>query len=48
MIRGIYKIVYNVSATILKFCLLFSGKVYSIHPLKLDNMTDGSVVIPFL
>ena len=47
MIRDTFKLVYNVSAMILKFCY-FSVQVYSIHPFKLVNMTKESVDISLL
>ena len=46
MIRDTFKLVYNVSAMILKKKNYV--QVYSIHPFKLVNMTKESVDIPLL
>ena len=48
MIRDTFKLVYNYLAMILKCCYFFYVLVYSIHPLKLVNMTKESVDIPIL
>ena len=50
MIRDTFKLVYNVSAMILKLCynVILYVQVYSIHPFKLVNMTKEGVDIPLL